>query len=328
MGVVLTLVPAATACAGPEPAAPRSLPTEQRVLAISIDGLNPAALRRLGTERTPTLHRLLAEGASTLNARTARELTLTLPNHTGMVTGRRVDARKRGHGVTWNTHRPRTTVQKAAGHGVASIFSVVDAAGGGSAVFTGKDKLTLFERSWPAGVDRFTFDEDPLALVKAARRDLVRSGRAFTLLHLATPDVVGHEHGFMSRRYLDAVARTDRLVTKVVRAIEDHPSLEDDLVLVLTADHGGKGRGHYDADRLADYRVPFLAWGDGIEPADLYDLNPDYRDPGTRRTSYAGEQPVRNADLANLVARLLDLDPVPGSTIGRDTVLDVTAGSN
>src|SRR5918998_4993950 len=63
------------------------------VLAISIDGLNPAALRRLGRTGTPHIHELMRTGASTLNARTEHELTLTLPNHTGMVTGRRVAAR-------------------------------------------------------------------------------------------------------------------------------------------------------------------------------------------------------------------------------------------
>ena len=49
--------------------------------------------------------RLMAEGASTLNARTVRELTLTLPNHTSIVTGRRVAAEHGGHGVFWNDER-------------------------------------------------------------------------------------------------------------------------------------------------------------------------------------------------------------------------------
>ena len=83
------------------------------VLAISIDGLNPAALERLGVRGTPSLHELAAAGASTLNARTERELTITLPNHTGMVTGRRIDSRLGGHGVTWNDDRPDP------GHGAA-----------------------------------------------------------------------------------------------------------------------------------------------------------------------------------------------------------------
>ncbi|MCR6033297.1 sulfatase-like hydrolase/transferase [Nocardioides sp. zg-579] len=301
----------------------RVVPEDRRVLAISVDGLNPAALARLGEQRTPVLHRLLAQGASTRNARTARELTLTLPNHTGMVTGRRIDAAKGGHGVTWNTHRPGTTVQRAAGHAVASVFSVVRAASGESVVFTGKEKFTLFERSWPRGVDALTYEEDPLALVKAARRDLRHEDRALTFVHLATPDVAGHANGFMSRSYLDAVARADRLIGKLVRAVEGDAELRREVVVVLTADHGGRGAGHYDATRYADYRVPFLVWGRGIEAADLYRINPDRSAPGRSRTSYAGRQPVRNGDLANVVTRLLGLGPVPGSELGRTDPLVV-----
>ena len=66
------------------------------MLAVSIDGLRSAAIPQLGRAGTPTLHRLIAQGASTLNARTEREMTVTLPNHTGMVTGRRIAARRAG----------------------------------------------------------------------------------------------------------------------------------------------------------------------------------------------------------------------------------------
>ena len=40
------------------------------VIAISVDGLNPAAIRRLGRSGAPNLYRLMDEGVSTLNART------------------------------------------------------------------------------------------------------------------------------------------------------------------------------------------------------------------------------------------------------------------
>ena len=57
-----------------------------------------------------------------------------------------------------------------------------------------------------------------------------------------------------------------------------------------------------------------MAWGPGVEAGrDLYDLNPSFRSPGARRTSYHGEQPIRNADIANVVTDALDLPRVPGS---------------
>jgi predicted AlkP superfamily pyrophosphatase or phosphodiesterase len=293
---------------------------------VSIDGLNPSAIRRLGPERTPVLHRLVAEGTSTMNARTAREQTNTLPNHTGMVTSRRIDARRGGHGVVWNDERLRPpTVQAAAGHPVASVFSVVHGEGLRTGLFATKAKFSLFERSWPAGVDRDVIREDNDRLVRIVRRDLAQQTRAFRFVHLSAPDVAGHAHGFMSAPYLDAVAATDRRLGRIVAAIESDPDLAGHTAVVVTADHGGRGVTHRDETRRHSYRVPFLVWGAGVAAgADLYELNPDYVEPGRSRPTYAGGQPVRNADLANLATDLLGLDPVPGSEL--DAAHDLTVG--
>jgi hypothetical protein len=306
-------------------AVPVAAPSVTTVVAVSIDGLNPAALRKLGTERAPTFHRLIEDGASTLNARTEVEMTETLPDHTSMLTGRRVEAAKGGHGVTWDVDRTRpATVQRAAGHRVTSVFNVVHRAGLATAMFASKEKFSLFERSWGRAIDRFTVRADNARMVRLLRRDLVHQTRAFRFVHLSAPDIAGHAHGFMSPAYLDAVSETDRLLGRVVDTIEADDTLAGNTVLIVTADHGGKGPGHRDPTKLADYRIPFLAWGAGVEPgADLYDLNPDYRDPGRKRTTYAGGQPIRNGDLANLVTDLLGLDRVGGSELDDGQNLDI-----
>lgn len=327
LALAVTLGVGATA---PATAAPVSgsvaAPRTTKVVVVTLDALGSAAVRRLGPERAPTLHRLMEEGASTLNARTVRELTLTLPNHTSIVTGRRVDADHGGHGVFWNDERlePRT-VQAAADHEVASIFSVVDSDRRDPALFTSKRKLSLFERSWPRSVDRFVLRKSNPVLVRMARQDLVERRRALTFLHLSLPDDAGHAHGFLSPAYLDAVERADGLLGRMVTTIEARPRLRDHLTLIVTADHGGRGEGHYDPTEPANFRVPFIAWGVGVSAGtDLYALNDDYRDPGSRRTRYgASRPPVRNADAANLATRLLGLGRVPGSEFGVGVRLDV-----
>lgn len=323
LGTLALVGPASPATAEPEPAG-----AEPRVLAISIDALNPAALRRLGPERTPALHRLLAEGAATLNARTQVESTETLPNHTSMVTGRRVRAARQGHGVTWNTHRPGTTVQGAAGHDVASVFTVAHQ-GGSTAMFAAKQKFSIFQRSWPAAIDRVVIREgDDQGLMRAARADLVQVGRDFTFVHFARADAVGHASGFMSPAYLTAVQQVDALVGRLLRAIDTHPALAG-TVVILTADHGGAAgeTRHDNATAYADYRIPFVVWGAGIAQGDLYAMNPAYADPGRRRVLYSGRQPVRNGDLANLALDLLGLGPVPGSTYDVRQELTVSAAA-
>ena len=296
-----------------------------RVLLISIDGLNPTALRRLAEEGTPALHRLVAEGASTMNARTEVEQTETLPNHIGMVTGRRIEARKDGHGVTWNDERlkPRT-VQDAAGHRVASIWSVADAHGLTGALYSAKQKFTLMDRSWDDGVDTQVINSDNAALVRSARRDLAAGGHDVTMLHLSLPDGAGHKHGFMSAEYLDAVRTTDRLVGRVMATVRGS-TLGGRTWVVLTADHGGP-RGelfHRDPAVRANYRIPFVVWGPGVEAGrSIYALSPELANPGKKRVGYGGAQPVRNAAAANVLTELLGLPRVPGSRINADRALN------
>lgn len=331
VGVVLSVLTlalsggAACANAGNAPDAARQPAVEHRldtagpidtVVAISIDGLNPRAITRLGTSRTPALHRLMRTGASTLNARTERELTDTLPNHTGMVTGRRIAAAQGGHGVTWNDDRLRPpTVQAAAGEPVASVFNVVHDAGGGTAFFASKTKFSLWERSWPDAIDSDVIVEANRRLVNKFVTDLTSQTRSFRFLHLSAPDVTGHASGFMSPAYLDAVAATDSLVGKVMATIASSPSLAGHTAVILTADHGGRGASHRDPTRPANYVIPFMVWGPGVAAgADLYAINPAYTNPQRERTTYAAT-PVRNGDVANLSLDLLELPGVADSEL-------------
>ncbi len=311
----------------PEVTAPetnaRASVNDRHVLLISLDGFNPKSLALLGQKQTPSLHKIIRRGATTLNARTLRERTQTLPNHTGMITGRRVDPAEGGHGVWFNTD-PGTTVSDAAGEPVASVFDAVHRAGGTTALFTSKDKFRYFQRSWPDTIDRFTYQTDNAKLMKSTLKDL-KTRRAFTMLHLSAPDAAGHRYGFLSPAYLRVVKRVDALIGKLLAKLRKRPELAEGLVVLVTADHGGprNHKLHSKVNLRANYRVPLLAWGDGVARGDLYRLNPGFRDPGTKRTGYAGTQPIRNGMVANLSTSLLGLDAVPGSTLDPAQQLDV-----
>ncbi len=299
-----------------------------RVVVISVDGLNPTSIDTLGRTKSPTFHRLVDEGASTFNARTEVEKTLTLPNHTGMVTGRRIAKKHGGHGVVWNDDRRRPrTVQGAAGHRVGSVFSSLDAAGLDAALFAAKGKFSLFRRSWPSGVDRMVIQGHNPTLVDTVVEDLSSQWRALTFVHISLPDVAGHAYGWLSRRYLAAVQQSDALVGRILDAITATAESSEPTLGVLTSDHGGKGKGPYDPSRLADIRIPFMVWGPGVPAGvDLYDLNPRYADPGSRAVGYdAKRQPIRNADVANLVLDVLDLPAIRNSELNRAQNLELFA---
>jgi predicted AlkP superfamily pyrophosphatase or phosphodiesterase len=294
------------------------------VIAVSVDGLNPTALVQLGPGRLPTFFALIRGGASTLNARTEVERTETLPNHTGMLTGRPVEG-PTGHGVDFNTDPGKVTVSSHADRPVASVFDVVHQAGRSTAMYASKTKFALYQRSWAGSIDRAVIDEDNERLVDRLVADLDSQPAAFTFVHLSAPDIAGHDRGFMSAAYLRAVEQVDGLLGRIRAAIATSPGLRAQATVIITADHGGRGtNGHAAADKLDDYRIPFIVAGPKIKAGtDLYDLNPDYRDPGASRPSYAGEQPVRNGNVADLSTQLLGLPTVPGSVFGVREQLDV-----
>jgi predicted AlkP superfamily pyrophosphatase or phosphodiesterase len=327
VGVAL-VAPVATAASG-RPAA-RSATPERFVVAISVDGLNPDAIAELGPERAPTFHRLLGEGVSTLDARTAVEQSVTLPNHTGMLTGRRVETRK-GHHIDVNDDEGSDVHSEADAYR-ASFFDVVHDRGGRTALYASKTKFALFDRSWSAEhgahdhvgrdhgadkIDLYVRASPERAAAKVARQ-LRRDPFEATFLHLASPDRAGHAHGWMGPEYLDAVERTDERIGAILDAARSTAYLRKRVVVVVTADHGGApgAVAHDDRRNPHNYTIPFFVWGAGVETgADLYDLNPDRVEPRANRPGYRAEPPIRNTDLASLVTTLLGHRAVPGGLL-------------
>ncbi|WP_183092560.1 alkaline phosphatase family protein [Nocardioides stalactiti] len=300
-----------------EDIASQGFPDDPRVVVVSVDGLGSAWVSK---QTTPTIADLFLHGAGTLNARTEVEKTVTLPNHTGMVTGRRVVAALGGHGVTWNHTSTRSVAP-----GTESVFSVIDAAGGSSAVYAGKEKFEMWGRAWPDTMHGPEIMTNQTALVVMAIDDLHQHDRDLTFVHLAGPDSAGHEFGWGSAQYNDAVTEADADIDRLITAIADDEELSEEVVVIVTADHGGVPgtTRHLDRTRSENYTIPFVVWGPGVSTGDLYALNPDYRDPGQEQPGYRGPQPVRNGDVANLVTDLLGLGPVPGSELDAEQDLDV-----
>lgn len=304
-------------------AKPKKKPLVRSVLTLSVDGLNPDAIVALGPSRAPNFYRLMTSGAWTFNARTAYESTSTLPNHTGMVTGRPVDTRIGGHGVTFNEDNG-STVPSTAGYRVKSVFSKVHRKLGTTALFASKSKFDLLNRSWPKSIDAHTRIADNDALVDAVVRDLDRR-RKFRFVHLSAPDSTGHASGYMSANYLTAVAETDARLGRIMAKIKSEKRLRKRLLLLVTSDHGGLGTSHADASAYVNYRIPFFAWGRRVHTGSLYAINPAYADPGTGRPTYTGRQPIRNADITNLTLKVLGLRPLKASRIGTAQLLMVHA---
>jgi len=319
---------------------------KERALLVSVDGLGAYYLRQqLAAGKLPHFAALQQAGAATLNARADYEYTITLPNHTSMLTGRPVSADEKlpdtiYHGWTSNdVVTDTTTTLHNSGNPhltyIASVFDVAHDHGLSTCMFTGKPKFNLFANSWgpkygapdEVGEDngrnkidrvviiytRGTPGDD--TLITVVESDLTAGACDFAFIHIADTDWVGHDEGWGSEKWLAVLDQVDEWIGRIA-VFADPKKTDHPFFLVVTADHGGSEKQHSDNTLPIDYTIPFYVVGPGI-PAntDLYRLvGPGRADPGEARIRYsAPRQPVRNADAANAITWALGLPPVPGS---------------
>jgi hypothetical protein len=323
------------------------------VIHISVDGLNPTWMQQVIDDGyAPTLHRLQAEGAWTANARTDYTHTVTLPNHTSMLTGRPVLqcaglAEGTFHGWTSNDVPQlgatlHNTGNPAAKY-IASTFDVVHDAGLSTGLFVTKDKFIVYDQSYnettgaanPHGrdkIDVYFFQDDgpPLYSDSLNRRflaELAANHFNYSFVHYRDTDSAGHAFGWGGPEYRHAVSIVDGYLAAVLKLVESDPVLKGKTTLIINTDHAGVGTDHSDCEQSVNYTIPVFAWGAGVAPGDLYALNRDTRtDPADARHDYAdANQPIRNGDTGNLALKLLGLDPIPGSVINARQDLRVAA---
>lgn len=315
------------------------------VVLVTVDGLAPRFLAPLVEGGyLPAFRALQDAGAWTHNARTDYEVSVTLPNHTSVFTGRPVSpsegvAVEAYHGYTANSQpSPDATLHDTGNPAlpyVQGVFDVVHDNGMKTCFLAGKDKFVVFEQSWGerfgapdlVGEDngRDKLDEvliahgnTPLLIDTLLQMQAARPCNLL-YLHVTDPDGMGHSVGWGSDPWLTLLRDIDVWIGRVFRQITSDERLEGRTALILTADHGGEGQAHSDASNPHNYTVPFYVFAPGVPGgSDLYGLLRGRRfDPGSSRPTYASpRQPIRNGDAGPLALELLGLPPLPGATMG------------
>jgi hypothetical protein len=315
-------------------------PRFRHVIVVSVDGCRPDAIDGPEDGPLPGFRRLM-RGPHTLQARADATLTITLPNHVSMATGRPVGG-SAGHGWVLNDDPPAAkdggTLHKRRGTYVASMFDVAHDRGAATAVIATKSKFSLMAQSYDdehgaadgSGADDGKDKVDAFASVRTSRmaREAtfawIRSqqGQSLTMLHFAAPDLAGHETGWdlaPGTPYRRAIAEVDGELAALLASIDVEPSLRGQVAVILTADHGGGVPfiSHTVAMAPENFVIPFLVWlGEDRAPAELAALNADRRAVAPA-TQYLGDDaspaPIRNAEAGNLALSLLGMPAIPGS---------------
>jgi hypothetical protein len=323
------------------------------VVHISVDGLRPDAISNQTSAQLPNFFRLRNEGAFTDNARTDVNYTITLPNHTGMITGRGVVGAS-GHNYTDNSDPPAgQTIHSVKGSYVASAFDVAHDAGLRTGMYASKTKFSLYDASYDADatalqggapdvtgvnngrdkIDTYVYNASSQTLINSWASVMTTANRFnYSFIHFHDPDSAGHANTWdvtepPTAVYMNAVRNVDAQIGTILSTIENTPALAGHTTVILSADHGGRQgtTDHGLATDPQDYSIPFYVWGAGVTPGNLYTLNSGVRlNPGTAQVAYgSGIQPIRNADGGNLAMELLGLGAIPGSTINSDQSLNV-----
>ena len=252
-----------------------------KVVLFSIDGMRPDGLQQADT---PFFDSLMANGASTLQARTVMP-SVTLPCHTSLFHG--VEPER--HGITTNLYTPQVRP-------VPGIVETLTKAGKQAAFFYNWEPLRDLARPETLSASFFLNNDG----VAEGAGDTVLAGLAaswlrdnpvdFAFVYFGHTDSAGHKHGWMSEPYLRAIANASRCVAAVCAA------LPEDTHIFVTSDHGGHGKSH-GTEMDEDMTTPLLMRGPNV--------------PAAHRI----ERSVRITDIAPTIVHLFGLD-LPSDWIG------------
>ena len=95
--------------------------------------------------------------------------------------------------------------------------------------------------------------------------DYIRQSRPLiTSIILDSPDHEGHASGWLSPEYMSVLSHLDTVIKEVYTGIAEAGLLPETL-FVITADHGGKGKGH-GGTSMSEMEAPVVFYGKGIRP--------------------------------------------------------------
>lgn len=223
-----------------------------RVILIIIDGCRADALQHAST---PNLYALSASGVCSLEAVTVVP-SITLPAHFSLFTSQKPIS----HSVLANTGMPLPSPSSM------SFFEWIKSVNKSAAAVYGWENLRNLS---PPGVLAFSLylnvlerrDGDLQIAAEAADR-FRRSAPDFLFVYLGGLDKAGHDSGWMSRPYLDALETADAAVGILLENLSAGPFAKD-TVVVVQSDHGGTGFSHEEM-RPENLRIPWIASGPRI----------------------------------------------------------------
>lgn len=264
----------------------------EHVIVIGVDGMSPDGIRNA---TTPVMDGMIAGGAVKRKVRTVLT-TSSSQNWASMIMG----AGPEQHGIINNDWErdDHTLPPVAAGEeGIfPSIFGILRQQRPNAeigAVYHWKGFGRLFEKKAVNYDKNFSTEDltatDFIQYIKTKKP-------TFGFVHFDHVDHAGHHDGHGTASYYAAVAKADSLIGEVLKGIKA-AGIEESTLVIITADHGGLGKGHGGATP-EEAEITMILHGKDI------------------KKGYEIQQQVYTYDLAATIAFALKLTP-PYAWIGR-----------
>ncbi|HOZ84159.1 MAG TPA: alkaline phosphatase [Niabella sp.] len=229
----------------------------KHVILIGCDGLGAYALPQADM---PNLKKLMSDGAWSLKARSVLPSSSAV-NWASMLMG----AGPTLHGYTeWNSAVPEIPSACTNQFGMfPTIFSLLKEQkpkAVSAVVYSWQGIHPIIEKQAtsirvPAN-DNDDFCVDTAAVIIKTQRPVL------TFIHLDQPDGVGHNIGHHTPEYFSELKNVDTRIGKLLMAVEQ-AGIADQTVILVTADHGGKDKGH-GGKSLDEVLIPWVIYGKGI----------------------------------------------------------------
>ncbi len=218
-----------------------------KVIMMLADGMRPDALADI-----PVAQEIMKNSAVTLSAGTVFP-SVTLPCHVSLF-----------HSVTPERHGTTTNVYMPQVRPIRGLCEVLKDFNKRSAFFYNWEDIrdvsrpnSLTRSSFYSG-RRLGYKEAGEMITDEAIAYLKKFDTDFTFVYFGLSDWAGHNFGWMSEEYMDALRNSWNNMKKIMDA------LGDEYTYIITSDHGGHDRTH-GFDIPEDMTIPIIINGDGFE---------------------------------------------------------------
>lgn len=219
-----------------------------KTVLILVDGMRSDAI-----SRQPKANALLPKASYCLNTQTVFP-PVTLPCHMSLFHSVAPDR----HGTTTNIYMPQVRP-------VPGLCEQLRLAKKKCAFFYNWEELRDLSRPGSLAYSQFIsgsihgYEKANHLVTDSAIDYITKHTPDFAFLYLGYVDHAGHNHGWMSDEYHQAIASSFDDIYRLLKA------LPEDYTVLITADHGGHGRGHGE-NIPEDMTIPLLCLGNRFTP--------------------------------------------------------------